>query len=108
MPSIILDDALICAAYNQTDAILDLVPTTTVTADAVDQLMTMFKLQAMASKDTATAQRVLRECAQAERVIEEEQQLEHALQKEIQQVQVPPPPTFQVEYTNNVAYGLYG
>jgi hypothetical protein len=65
--------------------------------------MTIFKLQAKASKDTATAQRVLRDCTQAKRVIEEEQELENAMQMETQHRQVTPSPTFQVKYTNNAA-----
>ncbi len=88
------DNALIRVADHLRDAISGLIPTTTVTVNAVDQLITIFKLQAKASKDTAIAQRVLREHAQAERVIEEEHQLEHAAQEEIQQEQVTPFPTF--------------
>jgi hypothetical protein len=61
------------------DAISGLEPKTTITVDAVDQLMAIFKLQAKANKDTATAQRVLRDCAQAEWVIEEENNLENAM-----------------------------
>ncbi len=83
MPSITPDHALFRAADYLTDATSGLIPTTTIIADAVDQRMAIFKLQAKASKDTATAQRVHRECAKAERMIKEEQQLEHAAQKEI-------------------------
>ena len=39
--------------------------------DAVDQLMIIFKQQACAANDAATAKRVLREHAQAERVIKD-------------------------------------
>jgi hypothetical protein len=60
------------AADYLTDAILGLVPKITITANTVDQLMTIFKLQTKANKDTATAQRVFRERSQAERVIKEE------------------------------------
>ena len=67
-------NALICAADSLTDAIAGLVPTPTCTQDAVDQLMVIFKQQARAAKDAATAQRVLRERTQAERVIKEEHQ----------------------------------
>jgi hypothetical protein len=102
-PSITPDDALIQLSDYLTDAISGLVPKTTITADAVDQLMTIFKLQDKANKDTATAQRVLRDCTQAERVIEEEQELENDTQKEIQYEQVTPSPTFQVKNTNNAA-----
>jgi hypothetical protein len=46
VPSLTLSDALICAADNLTDAISGLIPTSTVTADAVDQLMEIYKQQA--------------------------------------------------------------
>jgi hypothetical protein len=39
-----------------------------ITTDAIDQLINTFKLQAKKDKDTATAQRVLKERAQAEKV----------------------------------------
>jgi hypothetical protein len=71
MPSLTPLDALIRAADNLTDAISGLIPTSTVIADALDQLMETYKQQARAIRDAATAQRVLRECAQAERVIKE-------------------------------------
>jgi hypothetical protein len=56
--------------------------------------MAIFKLQAKADKDTATAQRVLRDHAQAERLIKEEQDLEDAMQVETQCRQVTSSPTF--------------
>ena len=74
MPTITPADALIRAADSLTDAIMGLIPTPTCTKDAVDQLMVIFKQQARATNNAATAQRVLRERAQAERVIEEERQ----------------------------------
>jgi hypothetical protein len=80
MPSITPDNALVQVADYLTDSMSGLVPKTNITADAVDQLMAIFKLQAKANKDTATAQRVLRDCAQAERVIKEKQDLENATQ----------------------------
>jgi hypothetical protein len=58
--------------------------------------MTIFKLKAKASKDTVTAQRVLRGCTQAERVIKEEHQIEHAAQ-ELQHEQVTPSPHFKLK-----------
>ena len=70
-----------------TDAISGLLPTSTVTQDAVDQLMVIFKQQAWDSIDAATAQRVLRERAQTQRVVTEAQP----------QAQASPTPTFQVE-----------
>ncbi len=85
------------------DAISALVSQTTITADAVDQIMAIFKLQAKANKDTVTAQSVLRNCAQAERVAKEKQALENALQLEIQHGQVTPSPIFQVKNTEDPA-----
>ncbi len=93
MPSLTPLDALIRAADNLTDAISGLIPTSTVTADAVDQLMEIYKQQARATRDAATAQRVLRESVQAERVIEEECQQDQAAQS----------PTFQADDGNNFA-----
>jgi hypothetical protein len=103
MPSITPEDALIQAADYVTVAISGLVPKTTITADAEEQLLAIFKLQVKANKNTATAQRVLRDCTQAERVIKEEQELENSTHKEIQHRQVTPSPTFQVKFTNNAA-----
>ena len=60
MPTITPADALIRALNYLTDAISGLLPTHTVTADAVNQLMEIFKQQARDSIDAATAQRVLR------------------------------------------------
>jgi hypothetical protein len=61
MPTITPADALIRAADYLTDAILGLVPTPMGMQDAVGQLMVIFKQQACATRDAATAQRVLRE-----------------------------------------------
>jgi hypothetical protein len=101
MPTITPADPLICAADNLTDAISGLVPTPTGMQDAVDQLMGIFKQQARATRDAATAQRVLRELAQAERVIEEEQQT-HVQQKSVQE-QVIPSPSFEIKDNNDTA-----
>jgi hypothetical protein len=68
MPIITTSDALIHAADNLTDAIAGIIPPPNITADAIDQLINIFKLQAEKEKDKATAQRVLKERAQAERV----------------------------------------
>jgi hypothetical protein len=46
MPSLTPSDALIQAADNMTDTISGLIPTSTVTADVVDQLMEIYKQQA--------------------------------------------------------------
>ncbi len=68
MPTLIPYDALIGAANNLTNAIAGIIPPPNITTDAIDQLINIFKLQAKKEKDTATAQRVLKEHAQAERV----------------------------------------
>ncbi len=105
MPSITPADALIHAADYLTDAISGLIPTSTVTADVVDQLMEIYMQQARAMRDAATAQRVLREQAQAERVIEEEYQRQQAATAPTVKAedQAAPAPTFQVEDENNAA-----
>jgi hypothetical protein len=105
MPSITPAGALIRAANYLTDAISGLIPTSTVTADAVDQLMEIYKQQARATRDAATAQRVLREQAQAERVVEEKCQQQQAATAPTVQAedQAAPAPTFQVEDENNTA-----
>ncbi len=74
MPTVTPADALIRAADYLTDAISGLLPTHTVTADAVDQLLEIYKQQARDSIDAATAQRVLRQRAQDERVRNEQAQ----------------------------------
>jgi hypothetical protein len=78
MPTITPSDTLIFMADYLTDAISGLIPTPTVTADIVKQLLEIFKQQARATRDAATAQRVLRERAQAERVIHKEHQQQAA------------------------------
>jgi hypothetical protein len=106
LPTITPADALIRAADYLTDAILGLVPTPTGMQDAVDQLMVIFKQQAHAAKDAATAQRVLRERAQAERVIEEERQAHVA--QETTQAQVTALPTIEIEEPNDIAESPQG
>ena len=68
--------------------------------------MVIFKQQACAAKDTATAQRVLRECAQAERVIKEECQAH--LAQEITQAQVTVLPTFEIKELNDISESPQG
>jgi len=68
--------------------------------DAVDQLMIIFKQQACAANDAATAQRVLRERAQAERVIEDERQANEA--PEPVQAQATVSPIFELEEPNDI------
>ncbi len=73
MPTITPADALIKAADNLVDAILDHLPKNSVTADAVKQLIEIYKIQADQATCAARAQRVLREQALAQRVDEEQQ-----------------------------------
>ncbi len=106
LPTITPADALICAADYLTDTISGLVPTTTGTQDAVDQLMVIFKQPVRTAKDTATAQRVLREPAQAERVMKEERQAHVA--QETTQAQVTALPTIEIKEPNNIAESPQG
>ncbi len=53
MPTLTQSDALICAADNLTDAIAGIIPPLNITTDAIDQLINIFKLQAMKDKDLA-------------------------------------------------------
>jgi hypothetical protein len=73
MPTIKLADALIKAAGNLIDAILGQVPKNSVIANAVEQLMEMYKIQANKATCKARAQRVLREQALAQRVTKDRQ-----------------------------------
>jgi hypothetical protein len=72
MPTVTPADALIKAADNLVDVITGQLPKDSVTADAVQQLMEIYKLQAKKVTCEAQAQRVLRETAQAQRVAEEQ------------------------------------
>ncbi len=101
MPSITPADAVICAADHLPDAIAGLIPTPTIAADAINQLMTIFKLQARANKDNAAAQRVLRERAQAEMVIQEEEQQRQAMQECQQEQASPSTVTLELEEESN-------
>ncbi len=74
MPSIPLAaDALIKAADNLVDTISRLIPQNGVTADAVEQLMEIYKIQAKKATCKVRTQKVLCKQAQAQSV--EEQQL---------------------------------
>ena len=66
MPTITPTDALIKAADNLVDAINDRLPKNKVTADAVEQLLDIFKVQAKKTTCKAHTQRVLREAPQAQ------------------------------------------
>ena len=66
MPSFTPADALITAADNLVDTINGIIPKHTVTSDAVEQLMEIYKIQAEKATCEARTQRVLREQAQAQ------------------------------------------
>ena len=68
MSSITLVDALIKAADNHVDTISGLLPKNSITADAVEQPMEIYKIQAKKATCKAQTQRVLWEQAQAQRV----------------------------------------
>ena len=72
MPTITTADALIKAADNLVEVITGQLPKNNVTADAVEQLMEIFKTQAKAATCNNHAQRVLRENAQVQRVAKEQ------------------------------------
>jgi hypothetical protein len=72
MPSFTPADALITAADNLVDTINGIIPKHTVTSDAVEQLMEIYKIQAEKATCEARTQRVLREQAQAQRVKEQQ------------------------------------
>ncbi len=67
MPTITPADAILKAADNLVDAICNRIPKNSATADAVEQLMEVFKIQAEKATCEAAAQ-VLREQAFAQRV----------------------------------------
>ena len=67
MPTITPDVALLLAADKLVDAIAGVVPKTTVTKDAITQLMEIFRTQALAASDAISAQRVLRKIAATKR-----------------------------------------
>ena len=75
MPNITPADALIKAADALTDTILGNFPTNTMTAQAVEQLMEIFKVQAEKATCEARTTRILREQAQAQRVLSEAQRV---------------------------------
>jgi hypothetical protein len=68
MPTLTPSNPFIRATNNLTNTIAGIIPPPNITTDAIDQLISIFKLQAKKEKDAATAQKVLKEHAQAERV----------------------------------------
>jgi hypothetical protein len=76
MPTIMLADALIKAPDNLVHAILGHLPKNSITANAVKQLMEIYKIQADQATCKARAQRLLKEQALAQRVAKEHQAVE--------------------------------
>jgi hypothetical protein len=74
MPTITPSDALILVADYLTDTISGLIPTPTVIAYTVKQLLEIYKQQAHTTRDTATAQRVLRVHTQVEQATHKQHQ----------------------------------
>jgi hypothetical protein len=72
MPNLTPVDALIKAADNLVDTINGIIPKNSVTLDAVEQLMKIYKIQAQKATCKAQTQRVLWEQAQAQRVKEQQ------------------------------------
>ena len=75
MPTITMADALIKAAANLVDTILGNLPPNTTTAQAVEQLMDIFKVQAKKTTCKARIARILQEQVQAQRVLAEAQRV---------------------------------
>ena len=67
MPTITPDAALLLAADKLVDTIRGIIPKTTVTKDAIAQLMAIFRDKAMVASDATSAQRVLRKIAATKR-----------------------------------------
>ena len=81
MPAITPADALITAADKLVDAISGVIPKNSITEDAVLQLMSIYRKQALEASDAASAQRVLRRLAESQRAqaetdVSEEQRVE--------------------------------
>jgi hypothetical protein len=76
MPTITLPNALIKPADNLVDVILGQLIKNSVTANAVEQLMEVYKIQAEKATCKARAERVLREQALTQRVVEVQQAAE--------------------------------
>jgi hypothetical protein len=68
MPTLTPSDALIKAADIVSEAITGAIPVSSITNDAITQLLTIFKQQANSAKDATSGQRVLTQQAQSQRV----------------------------------------
>jgi hypothetical protein len=73
MPTLTPADALIKAADDLTAAIAGNIPPSTITDNAITQLLQVFKQQANSTNDAVSAQRVLTNRAQRQRVLNEEE-----------------------------------
>jgi hypothetical protein len=91
MPSITPANALIKAADNLLDTITGNLPRNTTTAQAVEQLMDIFKVQAKKATCEARTARILREQVQAQRVFNKAQRVmtKEQLRQEITQLRSP-------------------
>jgi hypothetical protein len=72
MPTLTQSDALIKAADTLSEAITSAIPVSSITNDAITQLLNIFKQQANSAKDATSAQRVLTQQAQSQRVCTEQ------------------------------------
>jgi hypothetical protein len=101
MPTITPADAIIKAADKLVDAIAGVIPKNSITKDAVLQLMSIYRKQALEASDAASAQRVLR------RLAESQQAQTEADASEEQRVETPQATTqpdlgiFEVKYPIN-------
>ncbi len=68
MPTLTPSDTLIKAADTLSEAITGTIPVSSITSDAITQLLNIFKQQANSAKDATAAQRVLTQQAQSQRV----------------------------------------
>ncbi len=68
MPTLTPTDMLINAADTLSEAIIGAIPVSSITNDAITQLLNIFKQQANSAKDATAVQRVLTQPAQSQRV----------------------------------------
>ena len=112
MPTITPADTLIKAADKLVDAISGVIPKNSITEDAILQLMSIYRKQALEASDAASAQRVLRRLAESQQAqtetdVSEEQRMETTQVTEEQRVEIPQATTdpdlsiFDVEYPND-------
>jgi hypothetical protein len=68
MPTLTSSDALIKAANTLSEAITGAIPVSSITNDAITQLLNILKQQANSAKDTTSTQKVLTQRAKSQRV----------------------------------------